>query len=145
MNLREPLRDDLFAERLAEVLVGREVRHEPLHDPSHQGLPKDVNGEIHECDQLVPDVAEVGNGDDLDHLEEDRERELLLRLPAPIDGSWRHRRERPLLDREAPDADLDEELSRRLEDRFLGSQRAADRSRLDRTRAHLDVSVRHAT
>ena len=67
-------------------------------------------------------VAELGQLDDLlDHVEHDGERELVLVAPAAVDRRLRDARAgRHLLDREALDAALDEQLARHLEDRLLG-------------------------
>ena len=65
---------------------------------------------------------ELGQLDDLlDHVEHDGQRQLVLVAPAAVDRRLGDARAgRDLLDREALDAALDEQLARGLEDRLLG-------------------------
>ena len=77
--------------------------------------PSTFDRGVHERQQLRAGIAQLGQLDDLlDHVENDRQRQLVLVAPAPVDRGLRDAgARRDLLDREALDAALDEQLARR--------------------------------
>ncbi len=122
LDLRIAHAHDALAEGEGELRVGREVGHESLHHTAHQRRAEHIDRGADEGQQLRAGLAELGQLDDLlDHVEDDRQRELVLVAPAAVDRRLGHARaRRDALDGETVDAALDEQLARRLEDRELG-------------------------
>ena len=89
--------------------------------------PSTFTARVHECQQLGPRVTEIGQLDDLlDHVEHDRQGELVLVAPAAVDRGLRDAGvRRDLLDREALNTALDEQLARDLQDRLPRSRSCA--------------------
>ena len=110
-DLHQPGGDDAFTERLRPVRVRRELRHEPLHDTSHQALAENPDGPVHERLELGAGVSEIGYRRHLrNHVEEDGQRELLSSVIKELEPD--RMRKSGLVIPEVPERPTNEDVAR---------------------------------